>query len=281
MKNLLSICLFVLAISCIAHEEPAKTLYERNKKQKLKTQYAESGIRAVTLWKFTEEEPEGQKVMTTHYAKDGTLLYVETFRHDTLMLTVHYSYNRRGDMISDIDYAADGTLKEKNVFEYDKKGRVVSGVSYEGSNITARFIWKHAKDKKNIEFVKYDAAGNLQYTLLYSYKDNFDKEDFISAVKRDANGVVVIMVDKQFDNSGKVLRKLVYENNGDLSYFFDYQYDEYGNNTQILKFDRNSQIVKIDTFKFDESGFCIEHVSTDGDIKVLFKIQYEYMHFID
>jgi len=277
--TILMVGLFLL---CTAHEEPAKTLYERKQKQETISKYAENGIQSITLWKFTVDHSDGEKLMTMKYDKDGTYLSVEAFEKDSLTLRVMYDYNKHGDMISDSDYNPDGLLKEKNVFSYDKKGRVISGSSYEGAELlTSRFNYKHSKDKRTIEFLKYNADGKLDYTLLYTYNGDFDKQDYESVVKYDAEGTVQMKVEKKYNTSGNVTHKLIYDKEGVLNYSFEYLYDGNGNNNQINRYDKDNKILKKDIFTYDQAGFCTEQVSIDSGNNIQFRLVYEYQHFRD
>ncbi len=275
MKSIVYCICFVFCLSAIAHEEPAKTLYERNEKIAQKELYASLGVKTVTVFSL-HSEMHHSMFLTMGYAIDGTYEYLVSYKNDSLNLQVKYGYSKQGDMISDADYNPEGKLIEKNIFRYDKQGRVVSGKSYESKKPSATFRFIHSSDKKTIEFHKINNKNQLEYKLIYSYLNDFDTEDYSSVVKLSADVSQQMRVVKTYNQNGKVAEKIIYGADDSLMHSFRYTYDDRGNNTEIERFNNKGELVRLDVFDYNEKGLITEQYATDKDGIIVSRLVYEY-----
>jgi hypothetical protein len=270
---------FMLHMNGFSHEEPSKSLYERKQKAESKQKIASSGIKSVTLFKLSESETGQTKLMTLSYDRDGTYLSVEAFEDETLKLRVEYGYSKNGDMISDTDYDIDGEVLEKNTFEYDKQGRVVSGKSYEKNELSATFRFVHSNDKKQIEFRKFSSEKNPEYRLVYRYPENYDLQDYSEVKKIMPDGSTEMRVTKDYDKLNRVFRKTIYGTDGNLSYFFEYFYDDMGNNIKTTRNTPDGNIQKFDIFFYDPNGNITQRESYNAENELQSVIVYEFQYF--
>ena len=275
MKNVFLSFLMLCNVLVIAHEEPAKTLYERNEKIAQKELYASLRVKTVTVFSL-DSEMHHSMFLTMGYAIDGTYEYLVSYKNDSLKLLVKYGYSKQGDMISDTDYDPDGKLIEKNIFKYDKQGRVVSGKSYESKKPAATFRFIHSSDKKTIEFHKFNNKKQLEYKLIYRYLNDFDTEDYSSVVKLSADGLQQMRVVKTYNQNGKVAEKIIYGADDSLMHSFRYSYDDRGNNTEIERFNNKGELVRLDVFDYNEKGLISEQYATDKDGIIVSRLVYEY-----
>lgn len=275
MKGIFLSLLILSQFVALAHEEPAKTLFEKKQKSDSKKKYAAAGVKTVTMWKQVSGEAK-TKALVMGYGKDGTYLWIEAWKNDSLDLRVEYGYSAKGDMISDTDFEPDGSMAEKNVYEYDKEGRVVSGISYDSKNeVTGTFKIVHSADKKKVEFLKFKSDKSPEYTLVYSYTTDYDKEDYSSAVKYDADGKVQMKVTKKHNKDGMTTEKVVYGSDENLMLTFKYEYDSKGNLTMVTKVLPDGKTEWKDIYTNNNYGICTGLKSYDGEGILKTEVFYE------
>lgn len=277
--TLIVLQIFILHFHLIAHEEPAKSLYEKNKKTEAKQRIFNSGIQSVTLYKLSENEAGRSKLMTMNYGTDGTYLSVEAYVDDHLNLKVEYGYSGKGDMISDSDFDHDGVLTEKNIFRYDKQGRVVSGKSYDRNELSGTFRFIHSKDKKEILFKNFSSDKNPEYALVYIYQRDFDLQDYSEVKKIRPDGTVEMTVTKDYNQLDQVVRKSIFGSDGKLSYYFEYFYDNLGNNIKISRHDPEGDLLKFDIFFHDPQGNITQQESYNHENELVSVIIYEFNYW--
>ncbi len=280
IKNILiNVLILSFSLSCYAHEEPTKTLFEKKEKEQQKKQITNSNIKTITIWKFIfekEQQTEAKnKAFVMGYDKSGNLSFIEAYKNDSLSEKAEYSYDSHGNMLTDFDLTAKGEILEKNFFTFDKEGRVISGISKnDHDSLTGSFIIFQSADKNSIEFIKYDANNKSEYKLLYKYPGDYDKFDYIEAIKYDSTGKMMMTVKKEYNPEGKPIKKIILDSNQKLSYYFIYGYDNMGNNTMITKKTAEDSIVWEDYYTFDSNGNCLEMKSFDN--KKVLKIHQIY-----
>ncbi len=267
-----------------AHEEPSKTLKEKKDKGKKKKQITDSKIKTITVWKYVfEKELETtakNKVMVMGYDISGNLSFIEAYKNDSLTEKAEYTYNTNGDMLTDFDLSPEGKTIEKNFFSFDKKGRVISGISKkDNDSITGYFKILSAKDKKSIAFVKYLPDNKVEYKLIYKYQDDFDKSDYTEACKYDSTGKLILKVVKMYNLKGLQEKKIIYDSNNKISYFFLYGYDNTGNNNMITKKLADESIEWEDHYTFDNNGNCTEMKSYDKEKKIKIHMLYLFENY--
>jgi hypothetical protein len=267
-----------------AHEEPSKTLKEKNEKNQKKKQITGSKIKTITVWKYVfENELETtakNKSLVMGYDRTGNLSFIEAYKNDSLSEKAEYTYNANGDMLSDFDLSSEGKIVEKNFFSYDNEGRVISGISKnDNDSITGSFKIQPAKDKQSIEFVKYFPDNKIEYKLIYKYKDDFDKSDYTEACKYDSTGKLLLKVEKTYNPKGWQEKKIIYDSSNKISYFFLYGYDKKGNNNMITKKLADDNIEWEDQYIFDNNGNCTEMKSYDKEKKLKIHLLYIFENY--
>jgi hypothetical protein len=275
MKSILFCALLLLSFAGFTHEEPAKTLFERNAKIAQKKLYASLQVKTVRVFRI-DKEMNRTKLVMMGYDTDGTYLYLQSYKNDSLELRVEYGYSKQGDMTTDTDYNPAGKMIEKNMFKYDKQGRVIGGKSYDKRKLSATFQFVHADNKKSIEFLKFQPRKELEYKLIYTYNNDFDTEDYASVVKLSRHGKQQLKVTKEYNNQGKVIKKIIYDADNKLMHSFRYTYDNSGNNTGIERINNDGELTRLDVFVYNEKGLITEQYATDKDENMISRLVYAY-----
>ncbi len=267
-----------------AHEEPAKTLKERNQKEAERKKIKDSKIKSLIVYTITYNDKQRvekkEKTFVMKYNKHGNFISLEAYKNDTLNLTVSYEYDGYGNMISDIDYSPQGVPLEKNLYTYDKHGRVVSGKSFvKEDSLEGRFIIEKSKDKKVLEFIKLRADNSREYTITYKYDDNFDKTDYAEAIKYNSDGTINIKVHRKYNENFQQTEKTIFDSSGNNLYVFTYEYGISGNNTKISKTKSDGSLEWSDYYSFDNNGNCTGVKSYDSKNKLVSEREYAYEYF--
>lgn len=278
-NKFLALAFLFIGLNAFAHEEPAKTLHEKKQKTNNKEKYAAAGIKTVTMWKQVAGEAKA-KALAMGYGKDGTYLWVEAWKNDSLDLRVEYGYSATDDMISDTDFDPTGVMAEKNVYDYDKQGRVVSGTSYDKNNeITGTFRIDHSADKKKVEFIKFNSDKSADYRLVYTYAADYDKEDYAEAIKYDAEGKIQMKVTRTYNEKGMATEKAVYGEDLNLMFTFKYEYDNKGNLSQITKIKADGTTEWKDVYSNKDNGIATGLKSYDADGILKTEVIYTFEYF--
>ena len=68
-----------------------------------------------------------------------------------------------GNQISEVSYDADGNVKSRYEYGYDKDGNETSSVRYDvDGNVEYRYEYEYDKDGNRISYVRYDVDGNVE-----------------------------------------------------------------------------------------------------------------------
>ena len=270
-----------ISLNTTAHEEPSKTLKEQKDKAKTRDRIAKSGIVKSIIWKYTVVDgkiPEkGSKAIVQEYDKMGNMTAIEAYKNDSLSERVEYSFDINNNMLTDIDYSPDRTILEKNSYQYDNDGRLISGNCYnDKEELTEYFLINKTNDKKSITFIKFKSNDSLDYRLDYSYASDYDKSDFTEANKYDPNNKIVMRVIKKYNSDGLQAEKAIYGGDLSLTYTFYYEYDKNGNLTTIIKMKSDGAIEWKDLYSCDKNGNCTEIKSYDSNDNLMTVIKYAY-----
>ncbi|MEI6121999.1 MAG: hypothetical protein WCQ95_00085 [Bacteroidota bacterium] len=276
---LLSFVLFILNAN--AHEEPTKTLKEKEDKIKKEKQIQKSKIKTTIVYKLVYDNdtlsPVKHKVFRMGYDKNGSFSFIEAYEKDSLTEKDEYTYSINGDMISENDFALDNKIIEKNVFIFDKDGRLISGISKnKNDSLTGYFKIIQNSDKKSLEFLSYATSDSLKYKLVYNYTGDFDSNDYIEALKYDAKGKLTMKVEKEYDTKSQQTRKTIFDDQGKRLYSFLYEYDSKGNNINITKKHADGSMDWKDIYVYDKNGNCNRLKRYDKNNTLKMQLVYEF-----
>lgn len=142
-------------------------------------------------------------------------------------------------------YNLDGSLIEKGIFKYDKKGNEIEYFLY-----------------------KSDGSLNTKWTKVYNNKGQKVEENRFDS---DGNQKNVFY----YDSKGNIELLKAYQNDNLFNYS-QYTYDDKGNVIKIESFDANSNLTNTysNSIKYDLKGNLIEEVSDSSDNDKVFKDTY-------
>ena len=279
-SSLAFILLFSISI-VQAHEEPTKTLKEKQEKVKRKTAIFIGKVKTSTTWKY--EVTEGKisdkksKIIHQEYDKTGNLTGISAYRNDSLIERAEYTYNSYHDMLTDTDFSPEGIILEKNVFTYDKQGRVLSGESFNGRDIlTGRFVNKFNRANNTIEFVKYGKKDSLEYTITYKYKNDFDKFDYYEAIKKNPKGDEILKVEKIINPDKLVTKKIITGADEAGTYSFEFKYNAKKDIQEIIKKNNKGNIEWQEEYLYQQNGNLYEVLKKDAKGNIISDIKYTY-----
>ncbi|MBQ5647693.1 MAG: hypothetical protein IIV16_01055, partial [Alistipes sp.] len=81
-----------------------------------------------------------------------------------------YKFNQQGDVIEEVDYNSDGSLRWKHLYKYDSKGNMIEEASYRGDgSLERKDLYKYDSKGNKIEWAYYNCDGSLREKYLYKY----------------------------------------------------------------------------------------------------------------
>jgi hypothetical protein len=280
-------CLFLIialfsSVVASAHEEPNKTLWEKEQSNQTRMRVSVAGICAATLWR--RESQSGQlspkvRIIRQEYSAKGELILISAFHNDSVTVSAAYSYNPDGEMVSDLDLTPGGRITEATFFTYDDRGRVLSGFAVDSTGrSTGRFMHRFDRDRHHIEFIKYGGMDTVDYTIIYNYPGDYDTCDYISAVKKNRGVDTVLSVTKTLDPQGRTITKAVRDKSLNKTFSFRYVYDQNNVLTELTKHLGDGTIESRSTYLCNDDGTYAEVKTTDGKGQLLRVTTYEYEH---
>jgi len=175
------------------------------------------------------------------FNKNGNIEENITYYDNGELSKIIYAYNNKGEIILEVEYDLDGVLKNKYIYEYDKKGNKTKTESYSNEKIDYQTIFEYDDNNKlivsyhydldkwigvNLEnfldsktTYKYDINGNLIEQSTYSRSGSLEKR---LSKKYDKN-IVVVVHTLTIGNYLKDIRS-------------DYKYDEFGNEIESITY---------------------------------------------
>lgn len=280
-KKYLSIIFLLWSFSfLLAHQEPPKTLKEKDNYEIAKSRIVNSEIKKITTWNYEIVDgnltQKKEMISVQEYDLSGNIISIEEYKNDSLQRIVRYTYDDFDNLIYDIDYSPDNVILEKNIFQYDSEGRVISGQSYEKDVLTSNFKFIQAYDKKSITFVKLTNNDSIDYIIIYSYSDDYDLSDYLDASKYDTQNNLQLRAENKFNSLGQRSEKILRDTDLKELYRFLYEYDENGNWTKITKKNSDGVVDSYTTYSYDENGNVTEMKDYDSNDKLKRFIEYEF-----
>jgi hypothetical protein len=273
----------LLAVTALAHEEPSKTLWEKTQTIRNRMKLSEAGISAVTQWrqeiKGSQPSPK-VKAIRQEYDARGQLVLISALIDDSISASAVYSYTPAGDMVSDVDISSSGGIVEANLFTYDPQGRMFSGFACDSAGRpVGRFVHRFDKKKRWIEFVKFGGQDTVDYTIMYHYPDDYDKCDYVSAVKKRKGVDTVLLVKKVLDPQGRPVVKEVTDRTTQKSFSFHYAYDQNNVLIELTKRLSDGSIETRGQYLCNEDGTYREVRTVNDKGQLLRVTTFDYEHF--
>ncbi len=280
------IALLLLLCSLRAHEEPPKTLKEKSGKDRARAEILEKNITSYTVWKhkIKDNKPvtdSKEKYYSVFYDSRGNITEITEYGSDGAVKgqTV-FGYDLQDNMVTDTDYGPDAALNDMIKYKYDEMGRVTEQTNYlAGGNVDSRFTYTIDNEIKSLVFCKYNPMDSIEYRIVYSYDGEVDHGNNILALKLDPAGNLVLKIENEYNTDNHRTRKKIYDENGDLSYYFEYGYHPGSDEFQyIKKMSPDGTLITVTEYPVNEKELISSAKTTDSMGNVLSYISYEYFY---
>ena len=276
--------IMIHSMGLFAHEEPAKTIKEKEKKEHDRMEILRNNIVSFTVWnhKFPEINQDSvlkEKFLTLSYDARGNISEMQVYKsNDTLDYKVVFEYDQNNNMISDTDYNPDGTIAEKIEYAYDEFGRVLEQFNYEAEDkLDSKFTYLTDSSSKTLTLNKYKPIDSIEYQIIYKYDGSVDKGNNTEIVKQKPNGELIMRVENVFDENNHRLQKIIFDEHNQLMFYFEYTYFDGGDKfSTIAKYSKEKQLLSKTIYTLNDFGFIKAVKTIDEKGNVLSFSSYEY-----
>ena len=267
-----------------AHEEPAKTIKEKEKKEQDRKEILENKIASFTVWKHKilnnqHDTVLKEKFLILSYDMKGNISKMQVFNsNDTLDYKVVFKYDQSNNMITETDYNPDEIIVENIEYKYDEFGRILEQFNYEeDGKLDSKFTYVTDNNSKTLTLNKYKPIDSIEYQIIYKYEGSIDKGNNVEIIKQKPNGELIMRVENVFDENNHRLQKKIFDENNQLMYYFEYTYFENGDKlSTITKYSPDNQIESKTIYTLNEIGFTDTVKIVDESGNILSFSSYEY-----
>jgi hypothetical protein len=211
-------------------------------------------------------------------------------------------YDKRGNVIEFVHYGCDGYTPYKDTYKYDTEGHVIEHGYYESSNIFKIEIYTYNNNGNMIESTTYDPYGKVYAKVTCKYNTQGNRIDSTS-FGRYGRLVLNSKFTWVYNNEGKKIEQVYYNEDEEVDSKETYKYDDKGNLIEKVCYapwstvgikeiynydDKGNLIVRgryiseyevEETYKYDDKGNQTEKVSYDSYGSVDGKYSYKYDGF--
>ena len=187
-------------------------------------------------------------------------------------------YDKKGNMIEQVDYNERGTIENKQTMKYDSKGTVIELIVYNTDGTVAY---------KVIQKPTYDSTGtNLIQTEVYRQDSSYAGK---SVYVYDAKGNMIedgIFDDKallqrnthEYNDKGLEIKTVNYQYSDSYLGGFTYKHNEQGQTIETTLIGSNGLPEYVETYKYDVKGNVTEITRYNSANKpiAVYKYTYEY-----
>jgi len=269
-----------------AHEEPAKTIKEKQIREKDRREIMSLKIQSYTVWNYSvvkgTPDDRKEKYLVTEYDKKGNIYSMTAYKPgDSLDYKVIFTYDQDNNMITDTDHDASGAISEDIKYFYDGSGRVKEQLNYnKGNEFDSKFTYEIDNKNLTVLFTKFKPQDKIEYQIIYKYSGSVDMGNNTEIIKQDPTGKLIMRVENVFDNKDSRTHKKIYDENNKLIYYFEYTYDKKTNKFgTILKKSPEGKILTSTVYSYNTDGLT-ESVKTFDESGVLTSfLIYEYTKY--
>ncbi|MEI6092543.1 MAG: hypothetical protein WCQ47_02535 [bacterium] len=266
--------LLIVASNLLAHEEPPKTLREKELAITEANKIKALNIKSSVAWKVVNNNKF--KYLQTKYDEDGFVSSIILFKEDgTVDSKEVYDRDERGNMFLYSNYDSNDQIVEQIEYAFDRKGRVKASTNYENKKIDSSFSYEFNDLNNTVVFKKYKATEELEYSIDYIYSGKADITDLVDVKKYNPFGKLELSVVYEYSEDGKITAKTVYSSDSALVHKFLYVYEN-DLKAQITKILPENKIGFVQNFKYDDNGKLLQITALDADNKVTSQIDYDY-----
>lgn len=276
--------ILIYSFGLYAHEEPAKTIKEKEKKEKERKDIQHNKIVSFTVWKHSISDNKQnselkEKSLIVLYNTNGNISEMQIYKsNDTLDYKAVFEYDENNNMITDTDYNPDGTIVENVEYKYDEFGRVLEQLNFvENGKLDSKFTYERDNINQTITLNKYISNDSIEYQIIYKYEGSIDKGNNIEIIKQKPNNELIMRVENIFDENNHRIQKKIFDENNHLMYYFEYTYFDDGDKfSTITKYSPDNKVKSRTIYTLNEIGFTDTIKIVDESGNVLSFSSYEY-----
>jgi hypothetical protein len=278
MKSYLIGMLLIINFLAMAHIEPPKTLSE---KLKMEVAYAKKASAGVKECLVKNINIDGKEVPIVHYFYDCLGREERMFLYDSegeIEAHVIQVYDASGNLVLDADRSPEGLLKEMNVLGYDDEGLIWTITSYDSAwMMSGKLSYEIRPETSEVFVTKINRENSPEYSISYQYESSIDDGNCIEIIQNDAQGMLKIRVENEFNTNGLRTKKHIYNTENELSYSFLYTYTENGDFATITQVDAEEKVIRTDRYTYNEKGFVSHLTVVKADGTVSAERVYDYV----
>ncbi len=201
----------------------------------------------------------------------------------TEFLSLQSFYNEDGNLVEELKYFEDGTIDERNVYQWENKQLIshVIEMPQEGMKEEYRYLrtpeGKLTKEQKfygedpgeATEYF-YNADGQIEKIIKYDadgekeHEEQFEYEDKLLKLHRIYSGSGSLLSSSEFTNEdGRPAIRKDFDEEKNLLQITDYEYDDKGNLVKTVTKNMAGKVIESYAVSFDERGNITEKAIRD------------------
>ncbi len=180
--------------------------------------------------------------------------------------------NENGNTSEEIKFLSDSSIEEKNSFEYDPNGKLISQtLLYAIDNVTEKKVLTRNEKKLLVSEVKYYGSDSGERTN-YEYNE----KDILTAITNyDEEGEFISREEIKYDDKGSLAERCTYDVDKKILSRISFTYPE-NNQIEEVEYDINGTIASKTNILFNEKGKEISSVQTNPHGKLITSIKNTY-----
>ena len=186
--------------------------------------------------------------------------------------------DENGNKIKSVLYGKEGKISYVTEYQYDENGNEIEyiGTSYDDAGngtLSTHWTWAYNADGREIEFVSYDADGNIEKRTAHEYDT---AGNGIKYEEYDEDGSCTENIVTDYDERGNQIRRTWYDSSGRIKFWFEKEYDESGNEIKYVYY-KNAKTISFSYEKeYDQNGNIIKNIHYKDAETLDYWIEYEY-----
>lgn len=197
---------------------------------------------------------------TTTYVRDerGWVIKEEFDNGDKTYTSATYEYDEAGNITIKKDLDSDGDVNTTTTYEYDERGNLILiDCDKDASGYDYKMEYEYDSEDRKVKY-KYSSLS-VKRTIEYVYDgdDNVIEENnkYQSSDNKGRPVTEVTLTKREFNSDNKCTVAIDYNSSGDMIEKRIYEYDGDGNRTKATTYNHKGKVVRYVTYEgYDEHG---------------------------
>lgn len=274
-----SIALALASSLALAHDEPPKTVAERQDQADRCALFAACRVQTQQLFVTRPGQDGGAEALFLTNTFDSAGHHLEQVVVDPAQAQRSLSrYDDAGNWLDEETWR-EGKLSERTAFAYDAQG-CVTLITSEDLETGAREFLRYQPDPAadSIRVTKTDSTGATLYTLVYRYEPGSALGRLVAAEQREADGSLRLRTTQAWQD-GRRRTKDVFGADGSLSWSFTYEYNAAGDLSQVTRRGPAGAVVsrQVYTYRPDRLPDTVTDHGADGTVTRVSRYAYAFL----